>query len=156
MSAVDEGVGRVRDFLVKNDIETEIIEFDVSTKNSQLAAQALNCPVAQIAKSIVFVVNEPIVVILSGDRRVSTEKLAKVVGSPASLADPQTVLRSTGFPVGGVPPFAHASKLRVLLDKSLERFEEVYAAAGAPNAIFKIQLGDLKRFSASESVDVSI
>lgn len=55
-----------------------------------------------------------------------------------------------------VPPFAHASKLRVLLDESLERFEEVHAAAGSPNAIFKIRLIDLKKFSESESVDVSI
>ncbi len=131
------------------------MEFDVSTKNSQLAAQALNCPVGQIAKSIVFMFNEPIVIILSGDKRVSTERLAKVVGGTPSLADPQMVLHSTGFPVGGVPPFAHALKLRVLLDRSLERFDEVYAAAGAPNAIFKIRLVDLKRYTSAEDVEVS-
>lgn len=153
---MDDGVSRIRDFMRRNKINSDIIEFDVSTKNSQLAAQALNCPVAQIAKSIVFIVKEPVVIILSGDRRVSTAKLATVLGSTPSLADPQTVLHSTGFLVGGVPPFAHASKLRVLLDESLERFEEVYAAAGSPNAIFKIRLIDLKKFSESESVDVSI
>ncbi len=153
---MNDEVSRVRDFIRKNQINSEIIEFDVSTRNSQLAAQALNCPVAQIAKSIVFIVNEPIVIILSGDKRVSTEKLAKVLGSSPSLADPQTVLRSTGFPVGGVPPFAHATKLRVLLDKSLERFNEVYAAAGAPNAIFRIDLLELRRWSNAEVVDVSV
>ncbi len=116
----------------------------------------MNCPVAQIAKSVVFIASEPVVVILSGDKRVSTERLAKVVGSPPSLADPQTVLRSTGFLVGGVPPFAHISKLRVLLDKSLERFSEVYAAAGAPNAIFRIDIMELRRWSKAEVVDVSV
>ncbi len=153
---MDDKVSQVRDFIEENKIKTRIIEFDASTKNSRLAAQALNCPVAQIAKSVVFIGGEPVVIILSGDKRVSTEKLAKVVGSPPSLADPQTVLRSTGFPVGGVPPFAYASKLRVLLDKSLERFNEVYAAAGAPNAIFRIDVIELKRSTNAEVVDVSV
>lgn len=153
---MDDKVSQVRDFIEKNKVKTQIIEFDVSTRDSKLAAQALNCPVAQIAKSIVFIAGEPVVVILSGDKRVSTDRLAKVLGRESSLADPATVLRATGFPVGGVPPFAHSSKLRVLLDKSLERFEEVYAAAGAPNAIFKIQLSDLKKLSDSENVNVSM
>ncbi len=83
---MDDKVSQVRDFIEKNKIKTQIIEFDVSTKNSQLAAQALNCPIAQIAKSIVFIVGEPVVIILSGDKRVSTEKLAKVVEGPPSLA----------------------------------------------------------------------
>lgn len=156
MIGLDDGVNRVRDFIEKNKIKTEIIEFDVSTKNSQLAAQALNCPVGQIAKSIVFIDSEAVVVILSGDKRVNTEKLAQHLGSSPTLADPPTVFPHTGFLVGGVPPFAHTSKLRVLLDKSLDRFPEVYAAGGAPNAIFRITLRELRRWSEAEVVDVSV
>ncbi len=152
---MDERVERVREFIEKKGIRATIIEFDISTKNSQLAAQALKCPVAQIAKSIVFIHNTPVVVILSGDKRVNIDRLSEILRGPASLADAETVLRLTGFPVGGVPPFAHTQPLRVLLDKSLERFSEVYAAAGAPNAILKITLKDLQTYSEAKLVDVS-
>ncbi len=152
---MDERVKKVADFLQEHSIESQIIEFDASTKNSQLAAQALDCSVAEIAKSIVFTAGEPAVVILSGDKRVDIQALSRILGSPSSLADPDTVLRSTGYPVGGVPPFAHSKPLKVLLDRSLERCKEVYAAAGAPNAIFKIRLDELKKASRAELVDVS-
>jgi prolyl-tRNA editing enzyme YbaK/EbsC (Cys-tRNA(Pro) deacylase) len=152
---MDERVKRVSDFIQSNSIKAEIIEFDTSTKNSQLAAQALNCPVGQIAKSIVFTGDRPVIVILSGDKRVDVKKLSDILGSPASLSDAATVLRLTGFPVGGVPPFGHAHPARVLIDSSLERFDEVYAAAGAPNAIVRIRLQDLKTSSRAELVHVS-
>lgn len=152
---MDERVNRVKEFIEKNQIKAQITEFEISTKNSQLAAQALNCPVAQIAKSIVFMNSEPTLIIISGDKRVDTAKLSQILGSPASLADPETVLCSTGFPIGGVPPFAHASNLRVLIDTSLERFSVVYAAAGAPNAILTISLQELRASSQAEMVDIA-
>lgn len=146
---------RVAEFLKSTGLPLEIREFDVSTKNSFLAAQALGCTVAEIAKSVVFMGDGAKVVVLSGDRRVDAVKLSSAVGAPVVLATPDQVREYTGFPIGGVPPFPHEEGVKVLADASLMRFESVWAAGGAPNVVFRVATRSLFQVLGSEPVDVS-
>ena len=134
---------RVADFLSRSGVAYELREFGESTRNSSLAAQALGCTVAEIAKSVVFVGKAIAVVIISGDRRVDRGKLSTAVGEEVRVATPEEVRRRTGFPIGGVPPFPHESGVVVFPDASLARFRRVWAAAGTPNAVFSIGPSDL-------------
>lgn len=144
---------RVAEYLLKSGAMYELREFGESTKNSVLAAQALGCGVAEIAKSVVFLASRPAVVVVSGDRRVSVPKLSKVIGE-ARIATPDEVRDRTGFPIGGVPPFPHGDGVAVLPDVSLTRFRSVWAAAGAPNAVFRMDPADIIRLVGSGPFDV--
>ena len=144
---------RVTEFLATTGAGYEVREFDESTKNSALAAKALGCSAAEIAKSVVFVGTKTAVVIASGDRRVSIHKLSKVVGE-VRMARPEEVREKTGFPIGGVPPFPHQAGVTVLPDASLNRFDMVWAAAGAPNAVFRMSSLDIVRLVGVDPFDL--
>ena len=146
---------RVSDYLSKSRAKYELREFDGSTKNSVLAAQALGCSVAEIAKSVVFVGEKTVVVIISGDKRVDGAKLANIMGADLRIAKADEVRDSTGFPIGGVPPFPHGESITVLADTSLTRFGRVWAAAGTPNSVFRMGTPDLLRLLGSKPVDVA-
>ncbi len=146
---------RVSDFLSKSGAEFELREFGESTKNSELAAKALGCTVAEIAKSVVFVGAKTAVVVISGDRRVDWAKLARATGEEMRIARPDEVRERTGFPIGGVPPFPHTEGVVVLADLSLTRFGRVWAAAGAPNSVFRIGTPELLRLLGRPPVDVA-
>ena len=145
----------VAEYLSKAGVPHELREFGASTKNSALAAGALGCSVAEIAKSVVFVGGGAAVVVISGDKRVDREKLQRALGEPARVATPEEVRRLTGFPVGGVPPFPHREGVRVLPDASLSRFGQVWAAAGTPNAVFRIGSADLLRLAGAGPFELS-
>jgi len=136
---------RVVDYLSKSGVDYELREFGESTRNSSLAAQALGCTIAEIAKSVVFAGVGTAVVIISGDKRVNTSELTKVAGERMAAATPDEVRQRTGFPIGGVPPFPHGEKVIVLPDASLARFPRVWAAAGTPHVVFRIAASDLLR-----------
>jgi prolyl-tRNA editing enzyme YbaK/EbsC (Cys-tRNA(Pro) deacylase) len=136
---------RVEEYLSKTGVPYELKEFGGSTKNSELAAAALGCTVAEIAKSVVFVGSKTAVVIISGDRRVDPRRLAREIGGDVRVATPVEVRDRTGFPIGGVPPFPHLPQVSVLPDASITRFSHVWAAAGAPNAVFRMTPSDLVR-----------
>ena len=144
---------RVAEYLLKSGARYELREFGESTKNSVLAAQALGCEVAEIAKSVVFLASHPAVVVVSGDRRVSVPKLSKFIGE-ARIATADEVRDRTGFPIGGVPPFPHGDGVAVLPDVSLTRFRSVWAAAGAPNAVFRMDPADIIRLVGRGPFDV--
>jgi prolyl-tRNA editing enzyme YbaK/EbsC (Cys-tRNA(Pro) deacylase) len=126
-------------------VPVEVREFDESTRNSELAAQALGCTVPEIAKSVVFVGKSTAVVVISGDKRVDAAKLSKLIGEEVRVARPDEVRERTGFPIGGVPPFPHVEGVEVYPDASLARFQHVWAAGGTPNAVFRIGTSDLLR-----------
>jgi len=136
---------RVAEFLSKSGAYFEFREFAKSTRNSALAAEALRCTVAEIAKSVVFVGENPVVVVISGDKKVDSSKLAATLGETLKIASPDEVREKTGFPIGGVPPFPHDKGVEVLPDSSLTRFRAVWAAGGTPNAVFRIGVADLLR-----------
>ena len=144
---------RVAAFLEKSGASYQLREFDESTRSSALAAQVLGCTVAEIAKSIVFVGTRTAVAVVSGDRRVSVRKLSAVIGE-ARMANPDEVREKTGFPIGGVPPFPHSEGVAVLPDVSLTRFEGVWAAAGAPNSVFRMAPPDILRLVGAGPFDL--
>ena len=148
-------VERVKRHLASLNLEVEVREFDSSTKSSALAAEALGCTVAEIAKSVVFTTGGAVVVVLSGDKRVDTRRLSEFTGGRVTVATPDEVRTMTGYPIGGVPPFPHTSGVRVLCDASLLRFEKVWAAGGAPNVVFRINPRDLVENAGGTTLDVA-
>ncbi len=145
----------MRRFLEERGIEAEVVVLDKSTRTSQMAADALGCSVAQIAKSIVFVNDAAAVVVISGDKRVDVRKLSKLLGHKMSIADADAVRKHTGYAIGGVPPFPHNDDVQVLLDRSLGRFEDVWTAAGTPHSVFRIKVETMKSILGTDLVDVA-
>ena len=124
-------------------------------KTSASAAEHLGCEVAQIAKSIVLKAENPILVIISGDVRVDLKKLSEVIEEKAKLASPEYVLEEVGFIIGGVPPMGFDKPVRILMDKSVERFAEVFSSGGSRESILRISVDELKNATKCELVDVS-
>ncbi len=150
------GVKEVKSYIDKNKIDAEIIMFEAEqAKTSASAAEHLGCEVAQIAKSIVLKAENPILVILSGDMRVDLKKLSEVIGEKAKLASPEYVLEEIGFIIGGVPPMGFDRSVQVLMDKSVERFSEVFSSGGSRESILRIKVDELKNATKCKLVDVS-
>ncbi len=153
---VVRGVKEVKSYIDKNEIDAEIIMFEAEqAKTSASAAEHLGCEVAQIAKSIVLKAENPILVILSGDMRVDLKKLSEIIGQKAKLASPEYVSEEVGFIIGGVPPMGFDRPVRILIDKSIERFSEVFSSGGSRDSILKIDVNELKNIVKGELVDVS-
>jgi prolyl-tRNA editing enzyme YbaK/EbsC (Cys-tRNA(Pro) deacylase) len=139
------GSKRVSAYLDERGIKARVVTLDESTRTSQLAADALGCTVAEIAKSIVFKAGEgAVVVVISGDRRVDAKKVSAHLGVKVGNADADAVKALTGYAIGGVPPFPHDAGVKVLLDGSLTRFEKVWAAAGTPNSVMNLAVEQLR------------
>ncbi|OUM99921.1 MAG: hypothetical protein BAA04_13065 [Firmicutes bacterium ZCTH02-B6] len=146
-------VERVRAALREKGVDTEIVEFAQSTRTAQEAADAIGTSVAQIVKSLVFVAGgRPFLALVSGANQADTDKLAALMGAPVERADARTVREATGFAIGGVPPVGHATSLVTFIDQDLLQFEEVYAAAGTPHAIFRIAPQELVRITGGRVV----
>ncbi|MEC8997349.1 MAG: YbaK/EbsC family protein [Candidatus Thermoplasmatota archaeon] len=151
-----KGLEEVRSYMQEHGINGEIIMFkEEQAKTSASAANHLGCEVAQIAKSIVLMAETPILVILSGDMRVDLKKLAEVIGEKAKLASPEYVSEKVGFIIGGVPPMGFDRPVRILIDKSIERFSEVFSSGGSRDSILKIGVDELKGAVEYEMVEVS-
>jgi prolyl-tRNA editing enzyme YbaK/EbsC (Cys-tRNA(Pro) deacylase) len=147
LSAAESGsVGRVRAALVAAGLPAEIKEFDASTRTAADAAAAIGCTQAQIAKSLVFratASNKAVLVIASGINRVDEKKLGILIGEKIGKADADFVRAETGFAIGGVAPVGHTGPVTVLIDADLTQYPEIWAAAGAPNAVFRLTPADL-------------
>jgi prolyl-tRNA editing enzyme YbaK/EbsC (Cys-tRNA(Pro) deacylase) len=137
-------------------LSLEVREFPEGTRTAADAARAVGCEVGQIVKSLVFVAgSEPFLALTSGPNRADTAKLSALSGGvPVRRADPEEARAATGFAIGGTPPFGHPRPLRVLCDRDLLGYEEVWAAAGTPTAVFPIRPEDLVRAAAAEPVDL--
>lgn len=139
-------------------LEIEIEEFPEGTKTAADAAEAVGCEVAQIASSLVFLVDEkPVVVVTSGANRVDEANLAEAMEADAvAMADAETIKRRLGWSIGGVPPICHENEVPVLFDPTLSKFETVWAAAGTPQAVFPIDPDRLKRLAGATERDVTL
>jgi len=139
--------------------EVEVHEFPEGTKTAADAADAIGCDVAQIASSIVMLVDGELVVsVTSGANRVSEAKLASAVGAPRSevgTASPGEIKETLGWTIGGVPPFCHDTEVTVVMDETLLEHETVWAAAGTPDAVFPVAPERLRELSGAEPVDVA-
>ena len=135
----------------------EVREFPAGTRTSAQAAEAVGCSVSQIAKSLVFRAVETdrsVLVIASGANRVSEAKVAALIGEPIGRADADFVRRKSGFAIGGVPPVAHSEAPLVLIDEELLAHDEIWAAAGTPNAVFRLGPDDLVAITGGRVADV--
>lgn len=133
----------------------EVRRFPEGTKTAEDAARAIGCDVGQIVKSLVFVAGgEPVLALTSGANRVDLQRLAGVAGaSDARRADPEEARAATGFAVGGTPPFGHPERVRTFIDRDLLGFDEVWAAAGTPDAVFRTTPDELQRTALAEVAD---
>lgn len=138
--------------------EFEVLEFEESTRTAADAAAAIGCTVAQIAKSMIFraaASDRPVLVITSGSVRVDANKVASLLGESVKRASPEFVRDNTGYAIGGVPPVAHRVEPIVLIDETLFSLECLWAAAGTPNAVFRLLPDDLSRLTAGVVADIA-
>jgi prolyl-tRNA editing enzyme YbaK/EbsC (Cys-tRNA(Pro) deacylase) len=148
---------KVQDALDRHGLPLQVVELPASTRTAQEAAAAIGCRVEQIAKSLVFQGKETgrvLLVIASGKNRVDERKLEQALGEPAGKAPADLVRSATGFVIGGVPPVGHTQPLRVLIDADLLDLEEIWAAAGTPNAVFRLLPSDLVRITGGAVLDI--
>jgi prolyl-tRNA editing enzyme YbaK/EbsC (Cys-tRNA(Pro) deacylase) len=130
-------------------------ELPNSSHTANEAAEALGTSVGQIVKSLVFLAGDkPVMVLASGVNQVDTDKVAALVGAPVGRAGARTVREATGYSIGGVPPVAHATEMRILLDRDLLCHAELWAAAGTPNAVFPTNPDELVAITHGEWADV--
>jgi Cys-tRNA(Pro) deacylase len=151
------GVEQFAQYCKNNGLDISVIELDKSTRTAQLAAEAIGTQLGSIVKSLVFLGDgKPALVLVAGDRRADTKKLAQVLeAKKVKIADADTVRAETGFAIGGVPPVGHHAPLPTLIDRSLGRFETVYAAAGSPHAVFPIAYDMLLQVTTGQVADVT-
>ena len=139
-------------------LDVKIVEFEQTTRSAQEAADAIGCQVAQIVKSLCFVVNgRDLMTLVSGANQLDERKLAALEGvgrKQVKRADADTVKAATGFSIGGVPPFGHTSLLPIYVDKDLLQFDVIWAAAGTPFAVFAIAPDRLVEASGGTAVDL--
>ena len=138
-------------------LANQVVELQSTTRTSADAAQAVGCRVEQIAKSIVFrakQTDKPILVIASGPNRVNDKRIEEFISEPLGKADADYVRKHTGFVIGGVPPIGHLEKLEIFIDEDLLKYEEIWAAAGSPNAIFRLTPSDLIKMTGGRVVSI--
>ena len=138
--------------------EYEVLEFDASTRTAADAAAAIGCTVAQIAKSLVFraeASGRAVLVVASGVNRVDEAKVAAILGEKIGRADADFVRAKTGFAIGGVPPVGHSEPSPTLIDEALFAFAEIWAAAGTPNAVFRLRPADLLQLTGGVRASVA-
>ena len=138
-------------------VQTEVVEFEQTTRTAQDAADAIGCQLGQIVKSLIFRSRsgKAVLVLTSGANRVDEKRVRKLVGEKLGRADADFVRENTGYSIGGVPPFGHASKIITYVDEDLMQYDTIWAAAGTPNAVFEIKPSELAAASGGEIVQVS-
>jgi prolyl-tRNA editing enzyme YbaK/EbsC (Cys-tRNA(Pro) deacylase)/predicted Fe-S protein YdhL (DUF1289 family) len=162
LTALPEGVQKVAQLLQDKEHPHAPVMLDAAARTAQQAADALGVGVGQIAKSIVFrrkSDDAAVLVVTSGDQRVDEKKLEAIVcpdGKRLGRADAEFVKVKTGFSIGGVSPLAHATPVVLLIDQSLFRFDQIWAAAGHPNAVFQLAPADLEWMTGAPVVDVAV
>ncbi len=156
--ALKPSAQRVQDALHARGFGNQVIEFTQSTRTSADAAAAVGCTVGQIAKSLVFqggVSGRAILVIASGVNRVNETAMIERIGEPLRRPDAEFVRSQTGFAIGGVPPLGHASPLATYIDADLLGYEQIWAAAGHPNAVFPLTPAELLEMTGGQVLAVT-
>jgi Cys-tRNA(Pro) deacylase len=149
---------KVQDALHRLGYSATVVELPDSTRTAKEAAQAIGCQVAQIVKSLIFRgkhSHKPILVVASGIHRVNEKRLSTLAAEPIEKADAEFVRQHSGFAVGGVPPLGHAEQLETFIDEDLLQYEEIWAAAGTPHAVFQLTPADLQKMTGGQVVSIT-
>lgn len=156
-NALHPSAQRVQDALKERGFKNQVFEFQLPTRTAAEAAQAVGCQVGQIAKSIVFrgeKTDQPILIIASGINRVNEKRIEELISEPLRKAEANYVRLKTGFVIGGVPPVGHLEKMTILIDEDLLKHKEIWAAAGTPNAVFKLTPSDLMKMTGGRVISI--
>jgi prolyl-tRNA editing enzyme YbaK/EbsC (Cys-tRNA(Pro) deacylase) len=148
-------VKKVQQTLKSLGFSDEIVVFPDSTRTAIEAAQAVGCSLGQIVKSLVFrgaQSQKPVLALVSGSNRVNEKRLGSLVGEAIEKADADFVRQHTGFAVGGVPPLGHVAPITAFIDRDLLQYDEIWAAAGSPHAVFRLTPADLQSMTGGEVV----
>ncbi len=136
-------------------LEVEIRQFDATTRTAEDAANAIGCSVGQIVKSLIFLVEgDAVLTLVSGPNRLDEKKLAALCGvgkKKVRRADADKVREVTGYSIGGVPPFGHATKLRTFIDEDFLQYDTIWAAGGTSNAVFAIAPDELSQVTEGQA-----
>jgi prolyl-tRNA editing enzyme YbaK/EbsC (Cys-tRNA(Pro) deacylase) len=144
---------RVQTALAGFGLDLVVVEFPESTRTAQDAANAIGCQVEQIVKSLVFQCRpsgKAILIAASGGNRVNEKRIKEILGEKIVRADAEFVRQVTGFPIGGVPPVAHTQPIETIIDEDLMQYQEIWAAAGTPNAVFPLKPQQLVLITAGK------
>ena len=152
-----EPVKRVQKKLLEFDASYKVMVLDSSARTALEAAESLNTDVGSIVKSLLFKSeNNFILCLVSGDKRCSLNKLKKIKQQKdISMANPQSVKEVTGFTIGGVSPIGHLKEIEILIDNNLKRFQNIYAAAGHPNCVYKVNFENLLKMTSGKVEDIT-
>lgn len=155
--ATSDATQRVAAAAMAAGLRIEIREYPDGTKTAQDAADAVGCALGEIVKSLVFLVDEsPVIALVAGDNRLDTTKLATAAGgSKAGRASLEQVRAATGFVAGGTPPFGHATDVPVYADRTLRRFDRVWASGGTPNAVFAVGVDEVVAAAGATWADIA-
>ncbi len=147
----------VQDYLFKFGLRIEVVEFSESTKTAQEAADAIGCEIGQIAKSLIFKNSkgQGLLFLVSGKNNLNVDKVSRDLKIDFKKADADFVKEVTGFSIGGVPPVAHQTKLETYIDQDLLGYGEVWAAAGMPFAVFKLESRMLQPLTDGKIIKVN-
>lgn len=135
----------------------QVLEFEAGTRTAEDAANAIGCTVAQIAKSLIFKCKNSgkgVLVVASGTNRVDLAKVSALLDDKVVRADADFVRAQTGFAIGGVPPVGHATQMHILLDRDLQQYDEIWAAAGTPKAVFRLTPAQLAEITGAGWYDL--
>lgn len=158
MAKKTTSIRKVQDALAVHGLVCQVVQLAESTRTAEQAARAIGCRVEQIVKSLIFRgqhTNKPILVLVSGRNQVNEQRVSEVVGESITRADANFVREKTGFVIGGVPPIGHTEKLESFVDESLLQFEELWAAAGTPHAVFRLTGMDLLKMIDGDFISIT-
>ena len=147
---------RFQEFIRTRNLTIQVRELSDSTRTADEAAKAIGCGVAKIAKSMVFKTEKgtALLVITSGVNYVDEKKLMKLSGFRVKRADPDFVKKQTGYTIGGVPPLGHRKSVKSFMDEDLLQYQEIWAAAGSPHAVFPVEPGRLVEWSGAVVAEI--
>jgi len=148
---------KIQDILEESGYHLQVIELPDSTRTAIEAAQAIGCQVGQIVKSLIFKAKRsqrPVLVVASGSNRVNEKRIEAKIGEPLGKADAEFVRTKTGFSIGGVPPLGHLETPQTFIDQDLFQYEEIWAAAGTPHAVFRLSPYVLHELTGGEVLSI--
>ena len=158
LTTLKKSAQTVQDMLNEKGLDNEVTELPSGTRTAQEAADALGCKVNQIAKTIVFRLrkkNQALLVIASGSNRINEKAVGEIVNDALDKADANFVKKETGYAIGGVSPLMENDAVEILIDKDLLQYDEIWAAAGHPKAVFQLTPDDLQHITNGKLVDIS-
>lgn len=153
------GAQKVQNLLKESGFSARVVELPDSTRTAVEAANAIGCTVAQIVKSLIFRGKQSdtaILVVASGTNRVDEKRLRELAGETIEKANADFVRQRTGFAIGGVAPLGHSEALKTFIDEDLLQYDEIWAAAGTPHAVFQLTPKDLQTMTGGQVVSISV